>query len=744
MRRANALRRALPMLFTVLLVSVVTSAVAGAQASATAILDRIRVSGQRPIDFHAVALPETVYVGQQATYQVAVLLSADARSRLRRNPEFLPPELRGLLAYELGTPTRIPPRNFDGAVYESHIFQRALFPVAAGAQVVPAPQLSYTLPQSSSYFSREERYVVRAESASFVVKALPVEGRPDDFNGAVGVLKSSVRIDTTSARVGDPLVLTLRVQGTGNVKLLPRPAVEIGWASAVPGSERVQVDSTGPLVRGTKEFDWILTPARDGRVSVPPLRYSYFDPYAGHYAVAESAPLELTVRAGTLAVADESDAGVVLPLRAGGGTRSLSRWSGLTLPPSSWWFALVLVLLAPLPTWWWSRRRVNPASRATASPSAVLAPDATRTRTMSASREVASTARRQLLDAIARRFGQSPQALVSRKMVGRVLRRGGVTRQTTRDVLALLERLDALGFAEEDAVDATNRSSVAARDVAALLQRVDVEAMPMQKASRAGALIVLIAFHALYAIGAPTSVRAQGEIRTASVASELAAARDAYERRAYAEADQRYEQLAVRRPRDPEILANWGTSAWAAGDTVNAVVAWQRAARLEPLATDLQERIGLLPSGARGGVADVPMIPIALLTSLALGAWLLWWSVLAWQARAARSSNAASPTRVARWARGAALLMLLGSVTAAAGAWWGLRILDDTALAVVARPETMRVAPGTDADAMGGVTTGDVVRVLEARDTWQRVLHADGRTGWLPLTRLIAIQAPDR
>ncbi|MBL0172300.1 MAG: hypothetical protein IPP90_16565 [Gemmatimonadaceae bacterium] len=44
---------------------------------------------------------------------------------------------------------------------------------------------------------------MRAESAAFIVKALPRKV-PDDFNGAVGVAKSSVRIDTTVARVGDP------------------------------------------------------------------------------------------------------------------------------------------------------------------------------------------------------------------------------------------------------------------------------------------------------------------------------------------------------------------------------------------------------------------------------------------------------------------------------------------------------------------------------------------------------------
>ena len=403
---------------------------AHAQGGPTAILDRVQLNPRRPIDFHAIALPESVFVGQQATYQVAVLLSPEARSRLRRNPEFLPPELRGLLAYELGTPVRVPPRSYGGSVFEAHVFQRALFPVAAGRQVVPAPQLTYAMPQSSSYFSREERFVVNAESAEFFVKPLPITGRPDDFGGAVGVFKSSVHIDTSSARVGDPLVLTLRVQGTGNVKLLPRPTIEIGWASAVPGSERITVDSSGALVRGAKEFDWILTPALDGRVSVPVLRYSYFDPYAARYAVAESAPVDLSVRRGALAAADEGEKSAeLLPMRvATGATAQTVQWNGRGRPPAAWIIWILLALVAPLPAIWWARRPRDAARRRGKETAQRSGQDVGRAAAGSRTardveRDVARSTRRDLLAALAARFDQAPQSLVSRMYVARVLRR---------------------------------------------------------------------------------------------------------------------------------------------------------------------------------------------------------------------------------------------------------------------------------------------------------------------------------
>ena len=95
----------------------------------------------------------------------------------------------------------------------------------------------------------------------------------------------------------------------------------------------------------------------------------------------------------------------------------------------------------------------------------------------------------------------------------------------------------------------------------------------------------------------------------------------------------------------------------------------------------------------------------------------------------------------ARWLRDMAIMSVLLAIAGGGVAWWGMRALDASALAVVSRPETLRIAPGTDADAMGGVTTGDVVRILETRDGWQRVRHSDGRRGWLPVVRLIAMSA---
>jgi hypothetical protein len=221
--------------------------------------------------------------------------------------------------------------------------------------------------------------------------------------------------------------------------------------------------------------------------------------------------------------------------------------------------------------------------------------------------------------------------------------------------------------------------------------------------------------------------------------SMVARATALYQQRQYARAADLFAQTLQQRPDDVDLLANWGAAAWAAGDTVAAVVAWHRAARLEPVAMDLQERLLSLPVGARSGVAEVPMVPVPALVVVALVLWLLGWLLLA-RIRLSHGRDRLG----AQWSRGSSVALgsLLLAIVAGATAAWGMQKLDASRLYVVRQPDTMRGAPGAEANALGGVATGDVMQVDELREGWIRGQHADGRRGWLPAERTVPLVSP--
>jgi hypothetical protein len=98
-----------------------------------------------------------------------------------------------------------------------------------------------------------------------------------------GRIAVTARVDTPTSRVGDPVTLTVSVRGTGNVSLFPRPSIALPWGDAVNGAERVAIDSGVALVQGRKEFEWVVTPRREGTLEVPALRYPYWNPYTEQY-----------------------------------------------------------------------------------------------------------------------------------------------------------------------------------------------------------------------------------------------------------------------------------------------------------------------------------------------------------------------------------------------------------------------------------------------------------------------------
>ncbi|HEY2065538.1 MAG TPA: hypothetical protein VGG84_06235, partial [Gemmatimonadaceae bacterium] len=374
---------------------------------------------------------DSLFVGQQVDYVVDVQLNEPARERLRRNPTFFPPEMPSVLAYDLPAPQPIAREGRH--CFESLSYHRALFPLFPGAVSIAPATLAYSLPLSTSFFSREESYELRTDSVRFTAIEPPTEGRPADYAGAVGSVRATGSLSATSARMGDPLVLTLRLEGTGNVKLLPRPVLTIGWATIALGEERVTVDSSAPRVRGTKEFDWLLTPRVAGRQTVPAIRYPFFDPDRGGYDVSVADSIAVDVASASLASADTATV-TRLPIRT-----TLHAERPAPLPSRPWYWALLLA--APVPA---ALRRVRIRRRRRDTRRSPIG----RLRALAGARTPppAHELRRAFLDALRARVpavGEWSAAVP----LGRTLRRAGVTDATAQAAESLLGRLDLSAFA---------------------------------------------------------------------------------------------------------------------------------------------------------------------------------------------------------------------------------------------------------------------------------------------------------
>jgi hypothetical protein len=676
-----------------------------------AVIARARVDTSLEVNFRALSKPETVYVGQQANYEVAVFLNSTVRERLRRNPTFFPPDMQSMLAYDLPTRGTPPRRQIGEHCFDALVYQRALFPLMPGRFAIPPAQLVYSLPLSASFFSREETHELQTDSTVIVAVEPPPGGRPADYGGAVGGLRVAAKLDTSASRVGDPMLLTVRVTGTGNVKLFPRPSVGVPWATLVKGDERVQVDTTARRIAGSKEFDWVLTPRVAGELDLPPIRYGYFNPDSRRYEIASTSPTHVHVGPGTLASSDTARTETLLPVRP--------RYRGAPSTPMHerpvFW---ALLALAPIPAITLKERRRNRGpSRERASkaiPLMALLRDAGRSRD-------ASEVRRAYTRALGERLGLSPDVFTRPGSLTRVLRRRGVSTATAQEAERFLRDLDEAAFSSGGAFPED-----ASRRAAKLCKTIDEEALPRDYGfGRTFGIVALLALSSLtggvaiaHARGADDARRFFDEGVVAYGQHNFTAARESFVAAVNAE------------PRAPDAWANLGTASWAVSDTARTVAAWQRALRMEPLASDLRDRVELVHSLAWSSAGWVPPLPAAWVFDAGAALWLIAWVVAAIRASRRLPWQSFELTSVCA----TAVLILIGGF-----------VLSDRAsgrhAAVMRRTESLSADPQLGAERGATALIGEVVRVTGKQGAWVRAVLDDGREGWVESAAVIGLDA---
>lgn len=239
------------------------------------------------------------YVGEQVELVTAAWFPRDLRERLRRQPTLRAPALSGLWnAPGADSPTLAETRRVGGRVYDLFIAHQTLFPLGSGDIEAPSAVLTYAVPSSVSFFAPEDRKSLASRPVTLRVRPVPERLVARLSNGPTARRMSVTwRTPTGTMHVGAPVSLELVVSGAGNVSLWPQAALE--WPAGIrvydePTVERVRrVDG---LVAGEKRFRFTIVPDSAGVLTLPPVRYPYFDPDQVDVRVASASSVPLVVR----------------------------------------------------------------------------------------------------------------------------------------------------------------------------------------------------------------------------------------------------------------------------------------------------------------------------------------------------------------------------------------------------------------------------------------------------------------
>jgi tetratricopeptide (TPR) repeat protein len=657
--------------------------------------------------------PDTAYVGQQVTLHGEVLFSSVLRLQLRRAPDYIPPSPSGFWVHDLsGSPT-IRSRSVGGELYEVQTFERAYFPLAAGEYVLEPVRLQYDVRRG--FLFAPESHELTTDSLRLVVRPLPDEGRPGAFAGAVGRYRIRARIEPREVPAGEAVALVLEVEGEGNIKALPPPALPpIEHARVFSPSEEAEMETRDGVLRGVKRFTWVLVPDRPGRLQLPPLEYAYFDPELGEYDVARASVPPLEVAAGAAGVAAAGDGATVAVIRAVPAGPPPLRWV------RSPWFAAVPFL--PLAGLGWAlvrRRRERPAAGPSrrklrvqrrerfAALEAIVADDAA-----AFLGRLAEAIRRSLAD----RFGRREFERAAPAEVRRLLEDCGVASGLAGDLSRLLDRVEAARFEPRPPGPEARRALLA--EAERLLDVVDGDARggPLTAGAAAGLL-------ALTALAAALPAPAAGS-QGAPGGDEFSAAIRAYAAGDYAAAAAGFGRFIEASPEDANAWYNLGNAYFGAGERGRAIWAWLRAARLRPRDRDARANLAVAQAGRELVQRALPPVPLSS-DELVLGACLFWLTgcaLLGWGLlRRRRGANLS-----------AALPIALSAVLVAV--WVAPRLRPPLAV-VIDGPAPLLAAPVLRAEAIRSLEAGSGVRIHEARGEWLRVTTFDGGQGWLEAER---------
>jgi hypothetical protein len=238
-----------------------------------------------------------------------------AYSRLEANSQVLKrPSLSGFSVTEMVDAYSNQPdiEKYNGKYYYVHLIRKVqLFPIQAGdfeiepAEVESIIQLREDDGRSRfrSLFRRRHddpelrrQLTFKSPALKVHVDPLPEDEQPDDFSGAVGNFSVQLILEDSAVDLHEPVSVKLMIGGSGNFPLITDPA--IAWPQGVQVSGPIVSENTNKYVfplSGFKTFEYTLSNNKAGVFTIPPVKFSYFDPSSKSYKTAETLPTSYTV-----------------------------------------------------------------------------------------------------------------------------------------------------------------------------------------------------------------------------------------------------------------------------------------------------------------------------------------------------------------------------------------------------------------------------------------------------------------
>ena len=257
----------------------------------------------------AVANKTNVYIGEQFSVSYKLYTNIDlVDNALDKLPDF-----NGFWSQEIKNNSQNVQweiESYNGEKYHvATLKQIILFPERFGKLTLDPLAMTFVVRQAApsndpieQFFGgsyKDTKYKIKSTPITINVKPLPEAGKPEGFNGAVGNFSIGANLDKSSVKANEALNYTLKITGSGNLKLLKAPELTLP-ADIEKYDPKVNDDIKETMggVSGSREYSFLLIPRHEGNYTIEPLKFSYFNPVTGRYVSLTSGSFPVKVAKG--------------------------------------------------------------------------------------------------------------------------------------------------------------------------------------------------------------------------------------------------------------------------------------------------------------------------------------------------------------------------------------------------------------------------------------------------------------
>lgn len=202
------------------------------------------------------------------------------------------PKFNGFWSQDFEENYNVEDKYLDGELYQRIVLKKTvLTPQKSGKLFIEPFLLNVPIEVSTGQIdfwgnriSHQRDYSISVKKRTINVKALPVEGKPIDFSGAVGKYTFDVSSNKTTVDANESIIIKAVVKGNGNLKLFDIPKLNVPEEIEVyepKHSDNVRVTSRG--MTGSVKEEYIVIPRYKGKYKIPALKFSYFDTSSKKY-----------------------------------------------------------------------------------------------------------------------------------------------------------------------------------------------------------------------------------------------------------------------------------------------------------------------------------------------------------------------------------------------------------------------------------------------------------------------------